>query len=258
MFLGLAGLGAGGVAVFITQLEAGPVALLVAGLVLLLVGIGGRLPSRLRVGDNEAAWDAVETFVERLAEDTAPGGRSDFLDALDDLAEAAPQLAGSAISAIAYENLIFEMLSAVVTRFNQRDEGTLGTSSFTVQRDQHVTIISEPNMSAGLDADALISAPSGTKVAVEISGSSKSITTATVSKLAGWLDPQGSGTRHPEFEVRASSVLLITRVSLTRQAQALIENLSYRLVHVIVRGTEDEAQLAEAVIEALRRGEAKA
>jgi hypothetical protein len=137
VFLGLAGLGAGGVAVFVTHLEAGPVALLIVGLVLLLIGIGGRLPSRLRVGDNEAAWDAVETFVERLTEDATPSGRPDLLEALDDLAEAAPQLAGSAISAIAYANLIFEMLSAAVMRLNQLDEEAV--PGFTLQRDQNVT-----------------------------------------------------------------------------------------------------------------------
>jgi hypothetical protein len=53
--LGLAGLGCGGVAVFTTQLEAGPVALLAVGLVLLLIGVGGRLPNRLKVGETEAA-----------------------------------------------------------------------------------------------------------------------------------------------------------------------------------------------------------
>jgi hypothetical protein len=54
--LGLAGLGAGGAAVFITHLEAGPVALLAAGLVLALIGLGGVMPTRLKIGDNEAEW----------------------------------------------------------------------------------------------------------------------------------------------------------------------------------------------------------
>lgn len=188
---------------------------------LLLVGIGGRLPSRLRVGDNEAAWDAVETFVERLAEDAAPSGRPELLEALDGLAEAAPQLAGSAISAIAHGNLIFEMLSAVVTRLNQVDEEANGISGFTLQRDQNVTTISTRMMSTSVTADALISTPSGAKVAVEISGSSSGITTSTVSKLAAWLDPEISDTspRYRDLEVRASSVLLITRARLTRQGQ---------------------------------------
>ena len=259
MLLGLAGLAAGGIAVFVTRLEAGPVALLLVGLVLLLVGIGGRLPSRLRVGDNEAAWDAVETFVERVAEDATPSRRPDLLEALDDLAGAAPQLVGSAISAIAYENLTFEMLSTVVMRLNQLDEGTIGVPEYMVQRNQRVTTMAGAAMATAVEADALISTPSGAKVVVEISGSSRGITTATVSKLAAWLDPQISDTTSSYFDlVRASSVLLITRASLTHQGRALVENLSHRLVHVTVRGTEDEERLAQAVIEALRRGEGKA
>ncbi len=66
MALGLIGLGAGGVAVFVTHLEAGPVALLVVGFLFLLIGMSGRMPSRLKIGDNEAAWEeAVQVFVER-------------------------------------------------------------------------------------------------------------------------------------------------------------------------------------------------
>jgi len=87
--LGLVGLGSGGVAVFVTHLEAGPVALLAVGLVLLLVAAGGRLPSRLKVGDSEATWDAVEEFVERVAEGVSPDQRPELVDALNDLRRAA-------------------------------------------------------------------------------------------------------------------------------------------------------------------------
>jgi hypothetical protein len=52
--LGLIGLGAGGAAVFITHLEAGPMALLAAGFLFMIIGMSGRMPSRLKVGGNEA------------------------------------------------------------------------------------------------------------------------------------------------------------------------------------------------------------
>src|ERR1700678_3802418 len=67
--LGLVGLGSGGVAVFVIHLEEGPVPLLPGGLILLIIGVGGRLPSRLKVGENEAAWEAVEGFVSRVADE---------------------------------------------------------------------------------------------------------------------------------------------------------------------------------------------
>jgi uncharacterized membrane protein HdeD (DUF308 family) len=52
--LGIASLGAGGVAVFVTYVEAGPIAPLFVGLIFMIIGLSGRLPTRLRIGDNEA------------------------------------------------------------------------------------------------------------------------------------------------------------------------------------------------------------
>jgi hypothetical protein len=121
--LGLAGLGAGGAAVFITRLEAGPVALLAVGLVLLLVGAGGRLPSRLKVGENEATWDAVEEFVERVAEGVSPEQRPELVDALNDLREAAPAAAAIGLGAVSggveYERLITDLVMQAVMEINQ-------------------------------------------------------------------------------------------------------------------------------------------
>ena len=87
---------------FVTHLEAGPVALLAVGLYLhLIVGLAGTLPTRLKVGDNEAAWEierqAVETFVERVADATPVANQREFLGALSDLAEDAPRIAGPAL-----------------------------------------------------------------------------------------------------------------------------------------------------------------
>jgi hypothetical protein len=69
--LGLVGLGSGGVAVFLTHVEAGPVALITAGFLLLLIGMSGQLPSRLKIGDNEAEWNSLIRIVRETAETTA-------------------------------------------------------------------------------------------------------------------------------------------------------------------------------------------
>src|SRR5262245_44120960 len=87
--IGLAGLGSGAVAVFVTHLEAGPVGLLAAGFLLLVIGMSGRLPSRLKLGDNEAEWqeerEAFAEFVERVAVDSTDNNRADLISALDKL-----------------------------------------------------------------------------------------------------------------------------------------------------------------------------
>jgi hypothetical protein len=63
--LGIASLGAGGVAVFITHVEAGPVALLFVGLIFMIVALSGRLPTRLKLGENEAEWQRLQATLSR-------------------------------------------------------------------------------------------------------------------------------------------------------------------------------------------------
>jgi hypothetical protein len=165
--LALVALGSGGAAVFVTQLEAGPVALLAVGLVLLLVGAGGRLPSRLKVGENEAAWEAVEEFVSRVAEDVPSEQTPQLVDALNELAEVAPSAAAAGLGAvterITYERMVMEMLTEAVHEINrpQMEGSTKGS----------VPLKLSP---AGTDGfarerfDAIISAPNDAYLAVEI------------------------------------------------------------------------------------------
>jgi hypothetical protein len=75
--LGVAGLGAGGVAVFLTHVEAGPVALLAVGLIFMIVALSGRIPSRLKIGENEAEWqDAAGEVIETAVEGIVPKRKS--------------------------------------------------------------------------------------------------------------------------------------------------------------------------------------
>jgi hypothetical protein len=156
--IGLAGLGSGGVAVFVTHLEAGPVGLLAVGFLLLVVGMSGRLPSRLKLGDNEAEWqeerEAFAEFVEQVAV-AAPGiGGADLIGALDKLAQAAPEVANPALSAMAYEALVMETLSGLA----RRPLGGAQAARFN--------LIDRPGRQGGLDA--ILEAAGGVSVGVEI------------------------------------------------------------------------------------------
>jgi tetratricopeptide (TPR) repeat protein len=65
--VGIAGLVAGSVAIFTRDLEAGPVALIAVGALFLLVGFAGVLPTRLKIGENEAEWQReIEESVDRI------------------------------------------------------------------------------------------------------------------------------------------------------------------------------------------------
>lgn len=54
--LGLTGVGSGGAAVFLTHVEAGPVALIAGGVLFLFMSLSGVMPTRVKIGDNEAEW----------------------------------------------------------------------------------------------------------------------------------------------------------------------------------------------------------
>ena len=103
--LGIASLGAGGVAVFTTHVEAGPVALLFVGLIFMIVALSGRLPTRLRIGDNEAEWQEYAGDIIETALDAAPRStKAEIAPQLEELAEVAPRAAAPALSSLAYES----------------------------------------------------------------------------------------------------------------------------------------------------------
>jgi hypothetical protein len=147
LVLGLAGLVAGGTAVFSTRLEAGPVALLAVGLILALMGLAGVMPTRLKVGDNEAEFyqeqqrqvarvlqEEVESaaaqslqiivegrseaeLLDQLAKKLEPGSaeRTDELARIvDRVAAVAPEVAAPAQSSYKYEFTVRQMLQDVM------------------------------------------------------------------------------------------------------------------------------------------------
>lgn len=72
--LGLAGLASGAVAVFVSHTEAGPVALLVAGLLCIIIALGGRIPARIKAGEYELEMyrRRVQTALEEGLEAASP------------------------------------------------------------------------------------------------------------------------------------------------------------------------------------------
>jgi hypothetical protein len=161
--LGLVGLGSGGVAVFVTQLEAGPVALIAVGLVLLLIGAGGRLPSRLKVGENEAAWEAVEGFISRVADEVPSEGTPQLVEALNRLAAAAPSVAAVGLGVVTermtYERMVRDMLSEAVREVN-RSEGA--------EQMGGLSLVLEYQTEFGTKVDAAVMTGRGDYLAIEI------------------------------------------------------------------------------------------
>ncbi|MCW2930222.1 MAG: hypothetical protein JWM19_1184 [Actinomycetia bacterium] len=230
--LGFSGLGAGGVAVFVTHLEAGPIGLLAVGLVFMIIGLSGTLPTRLKVGDNEASWEiekqAVETFVERVAETTPAANRREFLGALTDLAEDAPEVASRGISIIAYEQLLRAELEEVVRELERSFPDGQPVEFITEAATNRPTV------------GAIIQGPTGRYVAVEARLSIRNLGEA-------WLDANYDylikGQGQPGL---FDAILLISRESAT---PAFLKNLSRYpgTYYVSFRGPEDKGALKQVL-----------
>jgi hypothetical protein len=111
--VGAAGLGLGATAAFTRNLEAPPVALMAIGGVFLLVGLAGVMPTRLKIGDNEAEWqlDEYRDLVAEFVDDVTPVEQQRIVERL---AYIDPAAAASAMSGMTYERTILGMLQEVV------------------------------------------------------------------------------------------------------------------------------------------------
>jgi hypothetical protein len=192
------------------------------GLVFLLIGMSGRMPTRIKVGDNEAAWEAVQEFVERVADEVSDEARPELLDAIGDLAEAAPRAAAASFRFVLYEALIMMMLRELATRDGQ--------------------IALDPLNSDRL-FDALVVGPER-RVAIEIKAVSGEVRTETLAAFAGVVGIERTKA------AEAITGLFISRTKLTARARNLLGTAPYIYVAVI-RGAEDRDKLAMAVKGAL-------
>jgi hypothetical protein len=116
VFLGLVSLGAGGAAIFTTEVEAGPSVLLLVGLVLIVIAMSGRLPSRLKVGENEAAWEAVAEYVEETVAEAPAEKKFEELARANELAESAPQVGPTVMRYYIYERAGIRAIEEAVDR----------------------------------------------------------------------------------------------------------------------------------------------
>ena len=223
--LGFAALGAGGVAVFRTHLEAGPVGLLAVGLIFLIIGLSGTLPNRLKVGDNEAAWEmerqAVETFVERVAEDIPVVNQREFLGALSDLAEDAPRFATPMFTALAYEHLVTSMLEDAVKTL--AEDATLPAP-----------VVNTESRYSNVRLDALISTADDRNLIVELKASQRAYGRDVLRQLQVY-----------RSKVKGlSGALLVSKYPVRGSDLLTQEPYTY---YVVVEGREDQNELTRVI-----------
>ena len=240
---GLGALAAGGYAVFASHLEAGPVALLAVGFLFLVIAMSGRLPTRIRLGDNEASWqeerEAAQDFVEQVVVQTGDETRLHAVSALEALNRTAPRLAAPALRAILYEEQVMTMLRQI-----QLTAGTdtSGMPAFTL-------LIPRDAQGHAL-ANALLVIQGGTAVAAEVGTLSRPMD----GQAAGTVRARLSRLRHADPSVRGC--LLITRAGVTRTALNII-GLTLPVRQIQITGPEAIDSLADAIRECLAEAQAQ-
>jgi len=182
------------------------------------------MPTRLKIGENEAAWEGVQDFVERVADETPREAQPALLDALSELAEAAPQLAAAGVGAVTYETQIVDMINGVI---NTLPGGQVKFVFGLVE-----------NKRTGRP-DLHLEAPNRT-VLVEIRSSTKMLSPDSVEYLFRQINDLG------EERPRPVAALLVTRTPLRPDAFDVLRG-RHDVYYVHVKGAQDFDRLEKAI-----------
>jgi hypothetical protein len=227
--LGLSGIGGGSVAVFTQEVEAGPVAMLGLGALFFLIGFSGVLPTRLKIGENEAEWlEEVGQQIAVVAELVPQESKLELESALQRLSQLSPQTASPAMAGLAYEELVVGML-----------ELSLGDLNASLQPNEQL-ILTRPRGGNDWGFDVTIEKGAETVLGVEIKAYSSRVPVSVIRQMMGQF-----ATRQAP---RTNRALLVTQTPLTLTALEAIDGTSTVMIdHVQVSGTEDHDRLTETL-----------
>lgn len=219
VIFGIAGMGGGSVAIFMRNVEAGPAVMIGIGAFFFLFGIAGFMPTRLKLGANEAEWQAVTDFVEETVEDAPAEDRPEIIRRLNDLSKAIPEAAAPALTGMLYEQQVLEMIREIA-------------------HDLRPQIRTESQVGPGARFDMYVTGPAGQKIAIEIRSGLRSF--ASYRELYGRFS-------HLKEELGLGHFLIVTAErpgSSVTAFMAALEDASL----VPVRGYEDMPLLRQELI----------
>lgn len=228
--LGAGGLGGGSVATFMDSAEAGPVAMIAVGAIFLLIGLAGVLPTRLKIGDNEAEfWEEVGEKVGEVIEDLPAPVRAEVIASI---ATSTPEAVAPALRAAAYEEMVIKMIEDAVATFNARRPNP----------EDHVRV-ERPSRQDRYDV--LIVDPLGCSVEIDARSYNKPIGQSMVDAVVG-----AHLMSSPDAPDRNRRMLLVSRTGLTKAARQAIGDVDF--VHtVLIEGTQDSSRMLDALQKAL-------
>ena len=199
-------------------------ALLAVGLIFMIIALSGRLPTRLRIGDNEAEWqDFAGEVIETALDAASPSARAELVPQLEELAEVAPRAAAPALSGIAYDaNLAWAVVQAVHKIPDAQQVQTrvtleeVGEFDFVIEASDNRFILVEAKSSPRLSA-------------------------AQIGPIIE--NARFYGEAYPD---RKTALLFVSRYSLSAAVQALLMQTS-NAACIVFRNREDDAALISAI-----------
>jgi hypothetical protein len=202
---------AGMLAVFVTENEAGTVALLFTGLLLLLPALAGAMPRRIVWGDKEIDWGPLEDFLQDVFADADEQQRAALTG--DEGSERLPPPARSVVSDA--------MLRAVTY---EESVASAAPQEATVQ-------LAGRTRDAGFDF--LLSSPSGKHLAVEVKAYSRPLPASAARLVLGAL-------RRPTTMPTIDEFLLVSATEPTSSAREMLSDAG---VHIVVLPDPSEPQV---------------
>ncbi|WP_354597412.1 hypothetical protein R1Y80_17510 [Streptomyces sp. JL1001] len=219
---GLALSGAGTVSVFVTNNQAGSVALVLGGIVFLLMLISGNPLLSLGHGDTQMRFATRRKRVIQEAEEAPPREARSALQALSTMDPRASQDdAFVRTSARVYERLVYAELLRLFPDFSVREEGLDGPTRF----------------------DITVATPDRHLISVELKMLRSPVSTTSVHQLTGMVAASVTGG------------LLVSNQRLTRAAEEVLHRAQgggNRVSFVQWRDENDSAALKDAVLALLR------
>jgi hypothetical protein len=195
--------------------------------------MSGRLPSRLKLGDNEAEWqeerEAVQEFVERVAVDSAKSKNADLISALDKLAQAAPEVANPALSAMAYEALVMETIAELARSSAGEADALRFNFTTTLLGGRHTSV------------DAILEATDGIKIAIEIKAYKSGLPWDAVRRS------YGNFLRLREDQSDIGALLLISHNEPSRMALDILSEPGGEIRLAVIKDAKDSEALQAAI-----------
>ena len=91
----------------------------------MLVGLAGKMPTRLKVGDNEAEFveerEAVSGALLQSVESAPPGSKAEVADVVQRVAAVAPEVAAPAQAALVYDNMVLGLVEVAMNEPEVRE-----------------------------------------------------------------------------------------------------------------------------------------